>query len=393
MDTAPEPYQLCTRAIIEAREDSWLAPWAMRSAASRGRKHDEPKDGNRTDFQRDRDRVIHSTAFRRLEHKTQVFLTWPGGDHFRSRLTHSLEVSQISRSIARALRLNEDLTEAVALAHDLGHTPFGHSGSDALDAAMKPFGGFEHNHQSLRIVEELENHYPRFRGLNLTWEVRESIVKHKRPFEGPVYEAYEPSTAPLIEAQVADMADSIAYNTHDLDDGLRAGILTDAMVESTALWRRADAIVAERFGALAGRARQVKIVGQLIHLLVTDLMRHTMILLERNGIRSVRDVRAAKEPLTGFSPGIAREEQELRSFLYREFYTDHRVARMRYRAKVIIEGLFRAYRTSPELLPPRFRALAREGEPARVVADYIAGMTDRYAQEEYGRLFSPPATL
>lgn len=372
-----------------ALEECILAPWAFRESASRGRREREDPDPFRTDLQRDRDRIVHSAAFRRLNGKTQVFVA-DTGDHFRTRLTHSLEVAQISRSIARTLRLNEDLVETLALAHDLGHPPFGHSGGDVLDSLMQGNGGFEHNRQSLRIVDRLEARYPGFDGLNLLFEVRESILKHARPFEGPDFAAYDPHRGPLLEAQVVDLADGIAYMSADLDDGLRSGLLDEeeALAE-VGLWRRARDGALGRYPGISGRMLRLKMVAELISILVRDAVRATAESLSREGVRDVAHVRTATVPLVAFSDGIRDLEYELRSFLYERFYTHYKVGRMRHRASVMITGLFRAYEANPDLMPPRFRDLARRDGLERTIADYISGMTDRYAQKEYALLFQP----
>jgi dGTPase len=378
----------CTREELEAEEERTLSPFAMPSGRSAGRAHPEAQDVFRTEFQRDRDRVIHSTAFRRLIGKTQVFVS-DTGDHYRTRLTHSIEVSQIARSVARSLRLNQDLAEAVALAHDLGHAPFGHAGGEALDRLMKDHGGFEHNYQSLRIVERLEIRYPGFVGLNLSFEVRESILKHKRPFEHPVYRPYRPEDGPLLEADVVDVSDSIAYNSHDLDDGLTSGILKIEDLDRVRLWREVRERVLARFPGLGGRELVRKIVPGVIDFLVKDLVKSTALRLRAADVRTRADVRAARTPLVGFSPEVASAEAELKAFLYERFYTHYKVARMRHRSAVFLSALFEAYVGNPRLLPDGFRRLAEEDGLHRAVADYLAGMTDGYAQAEYRRLFDP----
>lgn len=378
------------RVRLEADERRSLAPWGMPSADSEGRRIHEERDPFRTEFQRDRDRVIHTTAFRRLIGKTQVFVS-STGDHFRTRLTHSLEVSQVARSVARSLGANPELTEAVALAHDLGHAPFGHPGGDVLDELMAAHGGFEHNHQSLRILDVLEQRYPDFDGLNLTYEVRECIVKHKRPFEGPAYAPYRPEEAPLLEAQIVDMADGIAYNSHDLDDGIHAGILDPEGLKDTKLWSDVRASVLDRWPSLAGRDLVRRIVAGVIDHLVKDLVRTTAANLEAQGIRNLSDVRRASVPLVTLSPAVARAEAELKAYLFEHFYTHHRVARMRHRARVFVSALFEAYVKTPILLPTRFRDLAATDGIHRAVADYISGMTDAYASEQYAKLFRPEA--
>jgi dGTPase len=377
-----------TRRDLEEAERSALAGFGMKSGDSRGRRHPEEKDEQRTEFQRDRDRIIHSTAFRRLIGKTQVFVS-DTGDHYRTRLTHSLEVSQIARSIARSLGLNQDLTEAVAIAHDLGHAPFGHSGGDALDELMKGHGGFEHNHQSLRILDYLEIQYPGFRGLNLSYEVRESILKHRRPFEGPAYADYHPEESPLLEAQLVDVADGIAYNSHDLDDGIRSGILDPEALDDVVLLVSVKQEVLARYPGLQGRALVQKIVAGVINYLVRDLLRNTARRIEELGIRTVEDVRRTREVVVSLSPAVKKAEAGLRRFLFENFYTHDRVSGMRHRSKVFLAALFEAFVKEPQLLPKRFRDLADADGVERAAADYIAGMTDGYAQRIYRRLFDP----
>lgn len=372
----------------EARELRDLKPYAMQSAATRGRKFDEPHDEWRGVFARDRDRIIHCGAFRRLENKTQVFVSRTG-DNYRTRLTHSLEVSQVARSVARMLGVNEDLTEAVALAHDLGHAPFGHSGCDVLSELMRLFGGFEQNRQSLRVVDQLEVRYPGFRGLNLTYEVRESIIKHSRPFEGPDFSEFHPEEGPLLEAQIVDECDGIAYNSHDLDDGLESGILTEEMVEKLEIWNVVAARVERRWPGVSGKMRRLKVVAELINYLLHDLIKTTASNITTFGIRSVADVRAETRPIAGFSVDVSRQEKELRRFLFDNFYTHYTIHRMRHRARIFIEGLFREFTRNPRLLPPRFQETIAVDGLERTVTDYVAGMTDAYAQREYQRLFNP----
>ena len=373
--------------LIDARKQ--IGPWGFHEEAARGRRIEEVPDPLRTDVQRDRDRIIHSAAFRRLNGKTQVFVS-DTGDHYRTRLTHSLEVSQIARSMARSLRLNEDLVEVLALAHDLGHAPFGHSGGEVLNLLMRNHGGFEHNHQSLRIVDELEHRYPRFKGLNLCYEVRESILKHNRPFDGPAYDSYHREEGPLLEAQVVDIADGIAYMSADLDDGLRAELLDEPRLhDEVSLWRRAKEMARAHHPEAEGRLLRLKVVAELIALLVRDAVRETSRRLQEHGVKSIDAVRAQSEPLVAFSDEIRREEYELRGHLYENFYTHYKVCRMRHRAKEVIQGLFTAYLSSPELMPPRFQELAQKIGLERALADYISGMTDGYAQKEFGLLFQP----
>ena len=380
---------MITRKDLEERETRDLAPYAAHSSRSLGRVHDEPEHPYRTRFQRDRDRVIHSAAFRRLEYKTQVFVNHEG-DYYRTRLTHSMEAAQISRTIARVLGLNEDLCEVLALSHDLGHTPFGHSGQDALHECMKDHGGFEHNIQSLRVVTILERRYPEFPGLNLTFESRESIRKHTVRDDMPVDPEYKPEWAPLLEAQGVDFADSIAYDAHDIDDGFEAGILSLEQLGNVVLWREAEEAVRDRYpGDLPGPMLVRQSVLQLINLEVTDLGAHTEQTLNRLGVDSVEKVRAAAEPLVGFSPEMSKKKKELQSFLHANVYRHHRVLIMQAKAIRFIRALFEAYASNPDQLPPRFRDWADQVGVPRAVADYIAGMTDRFAQGEYKKLFHP----
>ncbi len=376
------------RQEYEEREEEFLAGYAMKSRASRGRVHPSPDHGFRSAFQRDRDRVVHSHAFRRLEYKTQVFVNHEG-DHYRTRMTHTIEVAQIARSIARTLRLNEDLVECLALAHDLGHTPFGHSGEDALAERMAGHGGFEHNRQSLRVVDVLERRYPDHPGLNLTWEVRESIVKHETVYDRPSAEEFEPDLAPLLEAQIVNAADPIAYDNHDLDDGLRAGMIHESDLDGLALWRRACRGVEERYPGLAGEARWTRVVTWLIDHAVTDLVRSTARRVEERGIRTLADVRARGAGTVGFSPELDAERGELQAFLMERVYRHYRVARMVTKARRFVGELFAAFVENPRQLPPKYQEWARETGLERAVCDYIAGMTDRYAQQEWLRLFHP----
>ncbi|MGQ0751046.1 MAG: deoxyguanosinetriphosphate triphosphohydrolase [Betaproteobacteria bacterium] len=367
------------------------APYAAAPDATRGRRYPEPPPRGRTEFQRDRDRIIHSTAFRRLEYKTQVFVNHEG-DLFRTRLTHSLEVAQIGRSIARRLRLDEDLTEAIALAHDLGHTPFGHAGQDALNACMKPYGGFEHNLQSLRVVDVLEQRYGGFDGLNLTFEAREGILKHcsvriARTL-GDVGARFIRKERPSLEAQLANVADEIAYNNHDVDDGLRSGLLDlDRLAEVTIFARHMKAARSD-FPELAGRRLVHETVRRMIDTLVTDLVRQTERNIRSHRPRSVEDVRLAP-PLVAFSDALQRDQQELKRFLRSHLYQHFRVARMSAKSRRVVSELFQAFHSDPRLLPPEFQVRASEDTP-RAIADYIAGMTDRYALLEHRRLFAVP---
>jgi len=380
------------RAAWQQHEATMLAPYAARSAESRGRSHPEEEHPLRSAFQRDRDRVVHSTAFRRLEYKTQVFVNHEG-DHYRTRLTHTLEVAQIARTIARALRLNEDLTEALALAHDLGHTPFGHSGEESLHELMRDHGGFEHNRQGLRVVEELERSYPGFPGLNLTYEVREGLAKHTTPYDNPVPEEFHPDQQPLLEAQVVDIADSIAYDNHDIDDGQRAGIISPADLRGLELWDRAEQELTRRFGRLDGAFLRRQMVIHIINSLVMDVVQSTQARIEDRAVKCVEDVRTAEEALVAFSPGMAAAVKELEEFLFARVYRHYRVVRMSEKAKRFVREMFNAYLESPEQLVPQYQRRAERDGIHRVVCDYIAGMTDRFAMDEYARLFYPHSTM
>lgn len=381
---------LLRRADFETREGAALAPWAQRSRASRGRRHPEPEHPFRMPFQRDRDRIIHSTAFRRLEYKTQVFVNHEG-DYYRTRLTHTVEAAQITRTLARLLCLNEDLAEAVALAHDLGHTPFGHAGEKVLDRLMAAHGGFEHNAQSLRIVDQLEERYAWFRGLNLTWEVREGIVKHSGRYDRPQVVEFDADLAPSLEAQLVDFADEIAYNAHDIDDGLKSGMLDAGDLGGVALWR--DALVATEVDTRTAPEQVVRYhaVRALIDRLGRDLAETLDERLQREGIETLEDVRRVKPRLIEFSPEMATRVRELKTFLFDHLYTHHRVTRMTQKADRIMTALFEVYMAEPRQVPPH--VLRRAGEASesvpRAISDYIAGMTDRFALDEYKKLFDP----
>jgi len=376
-----------------------LAGYAADPARTRGRRHAEPAPAYRSEYQRDRDRIVHSAAFRRLEYKTQVFVNHEG-DLFRTRLTHSLEVAQIARTVARSLRLNEDLSEAICLAHDLGHTPFGHAGQDALNECMRDYGGFEHNFQSLRVVDALEDKYADFAGLNLTFETREGILKHcseRRAHEiGEIGERFLQRRQPGLEAQLANVADEVAYNNHDVDDGLRARLITPEQLRELPLFRRHhDAVLALYPGATVKQQRH-ETVRRMINQLVGDLTEHTRTQLSAAQPADAEAVRAHGAPLIGFSAGIAEENRQLKRFLREHLYRHHQVYRMTVKAQRVVRDLFNALFADARLMPPEFfeRAQTSEAEHgiagrARVVADYVAGMTDRYAIDEYERLFDP----
>jgi len=375
-----------------------LASYACRSGDSRGRRHAEPESASRNPYQRDRDRIIHSTAFRRLEYKTQVFVNHEG-DHYRTRLTHSLEVAQIARSICRTMRLHEDLAEGVALAHDLGHTPFGHSGQDALNTVMTEYGGFEHNRQSLRIVESLESRYIGFPGLNLTYETREGLVKHHSPHDTPRNEdlaEYHLHEQASLEAQIGNLSDEIAYNNHDVDDGLRAGILQLDGLREVALFRMHLEAVEAEYSGVDERLKATETIRRMINFLILDVIRETRARLEQEDIRTLADVRVSRKALVGFSREVRQMNGELKKYLFRNMYHHYRVMRMATKAERVIRELFDAYMGHPAMLPDGIRQKAvslgqEEGavaRKARVIADYIAGMTDRYALEEHDRLFN-----
>ncbi len=374
-----------TRERLLELEDRALAPYATRASRTRGRAHPEEESAYRTPFQKDRDRVIHTTAFRRLEYKTQVFVNYEG-DYYRTRLTHTLEVAQVARSLARALGLNEDLAETVALAHDLGHPPFGHAGERVLAELMTNHGGFDHNAQSLRIVTHLEQRYPGFRGLNLTYEVREGIAKHETAYDVP--DAGFGEGRPTLEAQIVNLADEIAYNAHDLDDGLRSGLLVPGQLgEVELLSEVADAsgIALSRLGEFERRV----LIRELLGAMITDVIQATDANLARHGIESLEDVRRFPAPLATYSPAMAGRVQALRGFLYQNLYRHYRIVRQVGKARHVLERLFAAYVGMPEMLPPTVQRAADEEGLYRAVCDYVAGMTDRFALEEYARLFDP----
>ena len=365
------------------------AIYAAHPEHSRGRLHAETPPTGRSEYQRDRDRIIHSTAFRRLEYKTQVFVNHEG-DLFRTRLTHSLEVAQIGRAIARSLRLDEDLVEAIALAHDLGHTPFGHTGQDALNACMHDYGGFEHNLQSLRVVDRLEERYAEFDGLNLTFETREGILKHcslpNAKLLGDIGARFLQKQQPSLEAQVANLADEIAYNNHDVDDGLRSGLLEMEQLSQVSVFARHLQEVKQRYAQLDDRRAIHETVRRMINTLITDLVAQSSQNIAQTNPANIDAVRAAPT-MIGFSDTIRAEQHELKHFLRTQLYQHYRVNRMSNKARRIIKALFEAFMEDPKLLPPQYQDKAKQDQ-ARTIADYIAGMTDRYAIKEYRHLFS-----
>jgi len=373
--------------MLEDIERETLAPYGMKSSDTRGRKHPEDPPHFRTEFQRDRDRIIHSTAFRRLEYKTQVFVNHEG-DYYRTRLTHTIEVQQVARTIARALRLNEDLAEAISLAHDIGHTPFGHAGEEKLHEIMKGKGGFEHNMQGLRVVDYLENKYEKFRGLNLTFETREGIAKHKTSYDNPdrLPDEFLPGKSSTLEAQIVNLADEIAYNAHDIDDGLKSGNITlEQILDSVPLFKE----LYEKASHIKDREKRVyEAIREFIGMQIHDVIENSLEMIKKAGVESVDDVREC-DVLIDFSPEMREKNGILKKFLYENLYTHYKVIKMQEKAKRYIEALFNVYMENLKQLPPQFYAMLKEFPPERVVCDYIAGMTDRYAQDEYARLFYP----
>ena len=385
---------MLTRKEIENWEENMLAPYAMKSSHSKGRKYKEEEHPYRSIYQRDRDRIIHCAAFRRLEYKTQVFV-YHEGDYYRTRLTHTLEVSQIARTISKALKLNEDLTEAIALAHDLGHTPFGHAVENTLDELMREEGGFNHNIQGLRVVDILEERYPHFKGLNLSWETREGILKHSTDLSKKdllrEFSELEPETHPTLEAQVMDVADEIAYDSHDLDDGVKSRMLMREELKNIKLWRYNEEKVNKEYSNLPRQLKDYLIIRNLINLQVTDLIKNSLKNIKKMGINSPNDVKKIPIRLISFSKSMQADREELRRFLFETLYCHWRVLRMSDKAKRFIKALFYVYLNNPEIIPPSFRKKVRKDSKGlkRIICDYIAGMTDRYALEEYKKLFDP----
>ena len=375
------------REQLETNEERNLAPYGLRSKSTIGRFYPEDEPEYRTAFQRDRDRILHTTAFRRLEYKTQVFIIHEG-DYYRTRLTHTLEVAQIGRTIARTLGANEDLEEAICLAHDLGHSPFGHSGEVALGRLMKDYGGFDHNKQSLRIVTELEERYPEFLGLNLTWEVREGIVKHESEYDIADASDYNPDLRGHLEAQIANAADELAFTAHDLDDGLRSGMITPKMLEGITLWEILVKSVGWRGGHLDDLSRH-RLIRRLIGLEVTDLVTATDQCLRENSVRSVEELQQLQFNVIGFSEDMHRRNRQMVDFLYVNMYRHHRVVRMAVKAERIITDLFNAYQSEPAMLPQHVQGFIESRGLERIICDYIAGMTDRFALQEHSKLFDP----
>lgn len=380
---------MLTREQIEKREEEVLAPYAMKSSQSRGRVHKESKHLYRSCYQRDRDRIIYSRAFRRLEYKTQVFVNHEG-DHYRTRLTHTLEVAQIAKSIGRALRLNEDLIEAIALAHDVGHTPFGHAGEDALHEIMEKYGGFEHNSHGLRVVDILEKRYPEFPGLNLSHEVREGIIKHSSPFDHiRSVVPFELKGLPLLETQVVDIADEIAYNNHDLDDGITSGLISRDDLNNVGLWKEVQGEIKAKYPGLNEEIEQYQIIRSLINIQVSDLLTETERRIVSFKLKSPEEIRKIPEKIVGFSKTINEKRKPLGKLLTHNLYQHYRVIRMSNKARRFMHDLFKAYVDQPEQMPPSSQVRLKKEDKYRVTCDYIAGMTDRYALDEHKKLFEP----
>ncbi|MBM3252330.1 MAG: deoxyguanosinetriphosphate triphosphohydrolase [Candidatus Omnitrophica bacterium] len=381
-----------TKIDIEKRENEILAPYAMHSKDSQGRKYKEPEHAYRSIYQRDRDRIVHSEAFRRLEYKTQVFVIFEG-DYYRTRLTHTLEVAQIARTIGRNLGLNEDLIEAIALAHDLGHAPFGHAGEEALRELMKDHGSFNHNLHSYRIVTELEKRYHKFNGLNLTYEVREGIIKHKTEYDTPVNIAeFKDKRQPTLEAQVVDIADEIAYDNHDLDDGLTAGLIEQEDFKNVGLWRNAYNKIEKEYTKDNEDMLKYHLIRELINQQVDDLLKESYRKIKEFNLKSADDARKLKDRAISFSPQMHKEKKEVKDFLLRNFYHNVRVVRMTSKAKRFIYALFNAYRENPKQLPVDvYRRTQKKSSKERyqIICDYVAGMTDRFVLDEYKKLFNP----
>ena len=376
------------RKKLEEIEQMALAPYGLKSANSRGRVHPEAESESRPAFERDRDRIIHTTAFRRLEYKTQVFVYYEG-DHYRTRLTHTLEVAQLGRSLARGLGCNEELTEAICLAHDLGHPPFGHAGEHALNALMAGHGGFNHNTQSYRIVTKLERRYRNFPGLNLTYETREGMIKHETDYDKSDAQGYEPDKRGSLEAQIANLADEIAYNAHDLDDGLRAGMFEMAALDGLTLWQELKEIVGWQSERPLTNINRHELIRELIGQSVMNVLEHTGQNLIKNKIDSPEKAQAHSENLVGYSPEFKTKVRQLKKFLLDSMYHHYRLIRMQTKAERFITELFQAYEQEPNMLPNDTKKKLDEAPLHRVITDYIAGMTDRYALDEWEKLYNP----
>jgi dGTPase len=377
-----------TRQQLEELEDQNLAPYGIRSKDSKGRAHPEDEPDYRTVFQRDRDRILHTTAFRRLEYKTQVFINYEG-DYYRTRLTHTLEVAQIGRSIARALGANEDLVESICLAHDLGHPPFGHSGERELARLMVDHGGFNHNKHSFRIVTELEKRYPEFDGLNLTWEVLEGMIKHETEYDLSDAADFDPSLRGHLEAQIANAADELAYTAHDLDDGLRSGMITPDDLAGISLWEVINESIGRRRSDTLDELSRHRLIRRLINIEITDLTQSIDRMIRRSGIRSVEELQKLPYNVVGFSEDMHRRNRELKDFLYYNLYNHYRVVRMAVKAERIIDKLFNAFVEEPTILPDSFQLMIDDKGLEKTICYYIAGMTDRYAIDEYQKIFDP----
>ena len=376
------------REALEERERQMLAPYGLKSADSRGRMYPERESATRTAFERDRDRILHTTAFRRLEYKTQVFVFYEG-DHYRTRLTHTLEVAQIGRSLARNLGGNQELTEGICLAHDLGHPPFGHAGEHALNALMKEYGGFNHNTQSYRIVSKLEKRYPHFSGLNLTYETREGMIKHETDYDQSDASAYEPHKRASLEAQIANLADEIAYNAHDLEDGLRAGLFQPEDLDVLDLWGELKETVGWQNGRSFTHLIRDEIIREIIGRSIQDVLHHTNANLEQNQIDSPEKLQTHSSNVVGYSPEFGPKVRALKKFLYENMYRHYRLVRMQMKAERFISEIFNAYTKEPKMLPSETQKQLATTSLPRVVTDYIAGMTDRYALDEWEKLFNP----
>lgn len=380
---------MLTQEKIKEFEDSFLAAYACKSYNSRGRVYKEPEHSYRSCYQRDRDRIVHSAAFRRLEYKTQVFVNHEG-DYYRTRLTHTIEVAQIARTIATALRLNVDLTEAIALAHDLGHTPFGHAGEDILNELMAKHGGFNHNLQGLRVVDHLERRYPEFPGLNLTWEVREGIVKHSSAFDIAVkIKEFMPERMPSLETQVVDVADEIAYDNHDLDDGITCGLIREDDLKELEIWKKINHKIKQKYAKIDENSKKYLVIRGLIDMQVTDIIHESERNIEKFKISAFNQLAKTDKRIVAFSNELQSLRKALRNFLMQRLYHHYRVVRMSTKARRFIRELFEEYLGKPEQLPPDYQSQIPRWGVRKVVCDYIAGMTDRYALDEYKKLFNP----
>ncbi len=383
-------YKVLKKEALEQYEYERLAPYAMKSKDTLGRKYTQSTDPMRTEYQRDRDRIIHSTAFRRLKYKTQVYVIYEG-DYYRTRLTHTIEVSQLARSLSAYLNLNADLTEAISLAHDLGHTPFGHKGEVAMNKLMEDEGGFEHNSQSLRVVEVLEERYPDIPGLNLTFEVREGLIKHETVYDQPRKNDYLPEKSPTLESQVVNVADEIAFNNHDLDDALKAGLIDiEDLQQFPWLWE-IYCSMKQKYSLAPEKFLKYKVITTLIDNQIQDILSTTLNNLKKHAIESIQDVRDCPIQIVNFSPGMHEKLQELKKFLYANVYHHPRVIKISLKAETFITRLFEWYLKYPEQLPQKLQTKLKEGKETRkrIICDYIAGMTDRYVNDEYRRCFEP----